>query len=72
MQQRRDEGFFIIYTEICSPSVGACSNGELRASLPPKGDWVATVEGHTYEAVYMYSEKIMLIFVSTFLGGNLV
>ena len=67
MQQRRDEGFFIIYTEICSPLVSACSNGELRASLPPKGDWVATVEGHTYEA--MYSEKNYADFCQHFSWG---
>ena len=31
---------------------------------PPKGGWVATTEGHAYEAVHMWSEKYFADFLS--------
>ena len=42
---------------------------KFTALSPPKGDWVATVEGHAYEGVYTYSEKNYADFCTHFSWG---
>ena len=40
-----------------------------RMLSPPKGDWVAVVESHAYEAVYTHSEKNYADFCQHFSWG---